>query len=80
MAGNVREWCYPVAVKTYRGLAAGTQDPQGLEDAVITRGASYQDTKKEGRTHYRVDRYKQGALDDVGPGDRTTGFRPVLTK
>ena len=78
MAGNVREWCYPVSNATYRILNSGALDPPARTDGVVQRGASYRDSKKDGRTHARL--FNPGAPDEAGPGDDAVGFRPVLSR
>ncbi len=78
MAGNVREWCYPVSNATYRILNNGVQDPPARPDGVVQRGASFRDSKKDGRTHAR--RFSPGPLETAGPGDEVVGFRPVLAR
>ena len=78
MTGNAREWCYPVSNATYRILANGAQDPPARSDGVVQRGASFQDSKKDGRTHARL--FSPGAPDQAGPGDDAVGFRPVLSR
>ena len=77
-AGNVREWCYPVSNATYRILNSGALDPPARTDGVVQRGASYRDSKKDGRTHARL--FNPGAPDEAGPGDDAVGFRPVLSR
>ena len=78
LAGNVREWCYPVSNATYRILNNGTKDPPARADGVVQRGGSFEDSKKDGRTHSR--RFIPGGPDDVAPGDEAVGFRPVLNR
>jgi len=78
MAGNVREWCYPVSNATYRILNSGAQDPPARADGVVQRGASFGDPKKEGRTHAR--RFTPGPPGEAGPGHEVVGFRPVLSR
>jgi formylglycine-generating enzyme required for sulfatase activity len=78
MAGNVREWCYPVSNATYRILTNGTQDPPVRPGGVVQRGASFRDSKKDGRTHARL--FSPGATDEVGSGDDAVGFRPILSR
>ena len=78
MAGNVREWCYPVSNATYRILNNGVQDPPARSDGVVQRGASFQDSKTDGRTHVR--RFSPGPRDEAGPGNEAVGFRPVLRR
>lgn len=76
LAGNAREWCYPVSNATYRILDNGAVDPPARDDGVVQRGASFQDSKKDGRTHSRL--FVAGVPDDAGAGDQAVGFRPVL--
>ena len=78
MAGNVREWCYPVSNATYRILSSGALDPPARADGVVQRGASFQDPKKDGRTHAR--QFTPGPPDEAGPADEAVGFRPVLSR
>ena len=78
MAGNVREWCYPVSNATYRILSSGALDPPARADGVVQRGASFQDPKKDGRTHAR--QFTPGAPDGAGPADEAVGFRPILSR
>ena len=78
MAGNAREWCYPVSNATYRILNSGARDPTARADGVVQRGASFQDPRKDGRTHARL--FSPGMPDEAGPGDDAVGFRPVLSR
>jgi formylglycine-generating enzyme required for sulfatase activity len=78
MAGNVREWCYPVSNATYRILPEDVQDPPARRDGIVVRGASWQNPLKDGRTHHRV--FTQGSPTEVGSADPTVGFRPVLSR
>ena len=79
MAGNVREWCYPVSGNNYRLVVPGAVDPPPTE-GVITRGGSYLEPRSDATSHYRVGRYLSGDPAAVGSPDITIGFRPILQR
>jgi serine/threonine protein kinase len=80
MAGNVREWCYPVSNATYRILNSGAVDPPARPDGAVQRGASFQDPKNQGRTHARLFSPGTPGEADTGAADDAVGFRPVLSR
>ncbi len=80
MAGNVREWCYPVSNATYRILKSGALDPPARLDGAVQRGASFKDSKNEGRTHVRLFSPGTPGEADNGAAHDAVGFRPVLSR